>query len=123
MTLNATPLLMHSFSTQQLNSYYLQEDSTKRYLAELKMFFFFLNSFFIWLSICFCLVVLLCYLLFVLISQVFVIFTSGFVGCYFCCNPFFIFLAFELVQYVNVLSVQIEKRICKIKSFLLSESI
>ena len=31
VTLNATPTLMHSFSTQQLNSYYLQEDSIGRY--------------------------------------------------------------------------------------------
>ena len=42
VTLNATPLSMHSFSTQQLNSYYLQEDSMNRYLTELEMFFFFL---------------------------------------------------------------------------------
>ena len=41
VTLNATPMLMHSFSTQQLNSYYLQQDSMDRYLTELKMFFFF----------------------------------------------------------------------------------
>ena len=40
MNLNATPMLMHSFSTQQLNSYYLQEDSMNRYLEKLKMFFF-----------------------------------------------------------------------------------
>ena len=40
VTLNATPMLMHSFSTQQFNSYYLQEDSTNRYLVDLKMFFF-----------------------------------------------------------------------------------
>ena len=75
VTLNATPMLMHSFSTQQLNSYYLQEDSMNRYLAELKMFFFFfVNSFFIWLSVCFCLFILFCYLLFVLISPVLVTF-------------------------------------------------
>ena len=88
VTLNATPMLMHSFSTQQLNSYYLQEDSMNRYLAELKMFFkivfliFFSlsNSFFIWLSICFCLLILFCYLLFVLTSQVFVTFYM-----WFCC--------------------------------------
>ena len=41
VTLNATPMLMRSFSTQQLNSYYLQQDSMDRYLTELKMFFFF----------------------------------------------------------------------------------
>ena len=35
--------------------YYLQEDSMDRYLTELKMFFSFSNSFFIWLSLCFCL--------------------------------------------------------------------
>ena len=48
VTLNAIPMLMHSFSTEQLNSYYLQEDSMNRYLAELKMFFkiVFLNFFF-----------------------------------------------------------------------------
>ena len=40
--LNATPVLMHSFPTQQLNSYYLQEDSMEHYLTALKMFFFFL---------------------------------------------------------------------------------
>ena len=40
VTLNATPMLMHLFSTQQLNSYYLQEDSMNRYLTGLKMFFF-----------------------------------------------------------------------------------
>ena len=38
--LNATPLLMHSFPTQQLNSNYLQEYSMDRDLTELKMFFF-----------------------------------------------------------------------------------
>ena len=65
---------MHSFSTQQLNSYYLQEDSMNLYLTELKMFFFFSISFFIWFSLCFCLFILFCYLLFVLISQVFVTF-------------------------------------------------
>ena len=54
--------------------YYLQEDSMDRYLTELKMFFSFSNSFFIWLSLCFCLFILFCYLLFVLISQVFVTF-------------------------------------------------
>ena len=74
VTLNATPMLMHSFSTQQLNSYYLQEDSMDRYLTELKMFFSFSNSFFRWLSLCFCLFILFCYLLFVLISQVFITF-------------------------------------------------
>ena len=40
VTLNATPMLMHSFSTQELNSNYLQKDSTDRYLTELKIFFF-----------------------------------------------------------------------------------
>ena len=40
MNLNATPMLMHSFSTQQLNSYYLQEDSMNRYLGELDVFLF-----------------------------------------------------------------------------------
>ena len=54
--------------------YYLQEDSMDRYLTELKMFFSFSNSFFVWLSLCFCLFILFCYLLFVLISQVFVTF-------------------------------------------------
>ena len=83
MTLNATPMWMHSFSTQQLNSYYLQEDSVDLYLKELKMFFFsFSNSFSIWLSVCFCLFILFCYLLLILISQVFLwLFTSGFDGC------------------------------------------
>ena len=39
--LNATPMLMHSFSTQQLNLHYLQEDSIMdRYLTELKIIFF-----------------------------------------------------------------------------------
>ena len=78
MNLNATPMLMHSFSTQQLNSYYLQEDSMNRYLEKLKMFFFLslihFSHFFIWLSICFCLFILFCYLLFVLMFQVFVTF-------------------------------------------------
>ena len=46
MNLNATPMLMHSFSTQQFNSYYLQEDSMSCYLAELKMFFFLSLSYF-----------------------------------------------------------------------------
>ena len=73
VTLNATPVLTHSFSTQQLNTYYLQEDSVDRYLTELKMFFFLsLIDFFIWLSPCFCLFNRFCYLSFVLISQVFV---------------------------------------------------
>ena len=40
VTLNATPMLMHSFSTQQLNSSHLQVDSMSRYLAEHKMFSF-----------------------------------------------------------------------------------
>ena len=40
VTLNATPMLMHSFSTQQLNSSHLQVDSMNHYLAELKMFSF-----------------------------------------------------------------------------------
>ena len=40
VTLNATPMLIHSFTTQQLNSYYLQEDSMDRHLTELKMSFF-----------------------------------------------------------------------------------
>ena len=41
VTLNATPMLMHSFSTQQLNSYHLQEDSIDRYLTQnLKCFVF-----------------------------------------------------------------------------------
>ena len=75
VTLNAIPMLMHSFSTEQLNSYYLQEDSMNRYLAELKMSFSYLpNSFFIWLSICFCLFILFSYLLFLLVSHVFVTF-------------------------------------------------
>ena len=43
VTLNPTLMLMHSFSTQQLNSYYLQDDSMDRHLTELKMFFFFLS--------------------------------------------------------------------------------
>ena len=43
-------MLMHSFSAQQVNSYYLQEDSMNRYLTELKMFFSFSDIFFIWLS-------------------------------------------------------------------------
>ena len=54
--------------------YYLQEDSMDRYLTELKMFFSFSNSFFIWLSLCFCLFIPFCYLSFVLLSQVFVTF-------------------------------------------------
>ena len=54
--------------------YYLQEDSMDRYLTELKMFFSFSNSFFIWLSLCFCLFIPFCYLSFVLISQVCVTF-------------------------------------------------
>ena len=37
VTLNATPVFMHSFSTQQLNSHYLQEDSMHRYLVKLKI--------------------------------------------------------------------------------------
>ena len=47
VTLNATPMLMHSFSTQQLNSYYLQEDSMDRYLMEFQMIFFFLKFIFL----------------------------------------------------------------------------
>ena len=43
-------MLMHSFSAQQVNSYYLQEDSMNRYLTELKMFFSFSDKFFIQLS-------------------------------------------------------------------------
>ena len=66
-------MLIHSFSTQQLISYYLREDSMDCYLTELKMLFF-SNSFFMWLSVCFCSFILICYLLFVLISQVFVTF-------------------------------------------------
>ena len=38
-------------------------------------------------------------------------FTSGFVGCWFCCNQFCIFLAFELVQCLNLFFVQIEKKV------------
>ena len=41
--LNATPMLMHSFSTQKLNSHYLQEDSMDRCFMELKVFFFFIS--------------------------------------------------------------------------------
>ena len=47
VTPNATLMLMHSFSTQQLNSYYHQEDLMDRYLTELKIFFSFFNSFFL----------------------------------------------------------------------------
>ena len=39
VTLNAAPVLMHSFSTQQVNSNYFQEDSMDRYLMELNFFF------------------------------------------------------------------------------------
>ena len=53
VTLNATPMLMHSFSTQQLNSYYLQEGSMDRYLTEPKMLFSFSNSFYMWISFCY----------------------------------------------------------------------
>ena len=33
-------MLMHSSATQQLNSYYLEEDSMDHYLTELNMFLF-----------------------------------------------------------------------------------
>ena len=66
---------INAFILNFSNSYYLQEDSMDRYLTELQMFFFsFSNSFFIWLSLCFCLFILFCYLSFVLISQVLVTF-------------------------------------------------
>ena len=92
VTLNATPMLTHSFSTQQLNTYYLQEDSVDRYLTELKMFFFLsLIDFFIWLSPCFCLFNRFCYLSFVLISQVFVT-----------CYIWFCYLSFVLISQVFV---------------------
>ena len=110
VTLNVTPMLMHSLSTQQLNSYYLQEDSMDRYLTELKMFLSFSSSFFIWLSLCFCLFIPFISLVCTYIPGVCNFFTFGFVGRQFCCNQFFIFLAFQLVQYVNVLSVQMEKK-------------
>ena len=42
VTLNAIPMLMHSSSTRQLNSYYLQEDSMDCYLMESNMYSFFL---------------------------------------------------------------------------------
>ena len=45
-----------------------------RYLTELNIFFYFSDSFFTWLSLCFCLLILFCYLSFVLISEVFVTF-------------------------------------------------
>ena len=38
VTLNSTPTLMCSFSTQQSNSYYLREDSMSHYLMKLKTF-------------------------------------------------------------------------------------
>ena len=58
VTLNATPVLMHSFSTQQLNSYYLQEDSMDRYLTEL----FFLSLIHFWYGFLFVFVYLFCFL-------------------------------------------------------------
>ena len=94
VTLNATPMLMHSFSTQQLNSYYHQKDLMDRHLTELKIFFSFFNSFFLWLSLCFCLFIPICYLSLVLTSQVFATFLHlVLLAVTFVVINFFIFLA------------------------------
>ena len=88
-------MLMQSFSTQQLNSCYLQEDSMDRYFTELKMVFFsFSYSFFTWLSLCFCLFIPFCYLSFVLISQVFVTFYIWFCWQLVLLSSIFYFLSF-----------------------------
>ena len=54
--------------------HYLRKDSMDRYLTELRIFISFSNSFFIWLSVSFCLFILFCYLSFLLISQMLVTF-------------------------------------------------
>ena len=95
-----TPMLMHSFSTQQLDSYYFQEDSMNRYLLELKMLFFFLslinfsNGFLFAFVYLFC----FCYLLFVLISQAFVMFYIWFCWLLLLLWPIFYFLSFLVIS-------------------------
>ena len=79
VTLNATPMLMHSYSTQQLNSYYLQEDSIDSYLTELKVFFLSLIHFS--QGFLFVFVYLLRFLSLVCIYFPSNFFTYGFVGC------------------------------------------
>ena len=51
VNLNATPMLMHSSSTQQLDLYDIQKDSINRCLIKLKIIFHAYNSFFIRVSV------------------------------------------------------------------------
>ena len=91
LTLKATPVLIHSFSTLLWNSHYLQGDSMDRYLTELKIFFSLISYCFL-----FGFVYLFRFVIFhlYLYPRCVKFFTSCFVACWFCCNHFFIFLAF-----------------------------
>ena len=51
VNLNATPMLMHSSSTQQLDLYDIQKDSINCCLIKLKIIFHAYNSFFIRVSV------------------------------------------------------------------------
>ena len=64
VTLNTTPVFMHSPSTREINSCHPKEDSMDLYLTKLKLFFLFYNSFFVWLQKV--LLILFCNLLFLL---------------------------------------------------------
>ena len=113
MALNAISVLMYPFSTQQLNSYYLQEDSVDCYLTEeLKMFFFFLlfifhMAFSLFLFVHSALLSLICtyipgfcnFLRLVLLTVRFVVIN------------FFIFLAFSLVCKCVICSSRKKKRL------------
>ena len=106
----ATPMLTHSSSTRQLNSYYLQEYSVNCYQRRLKMFFFlFSNSFLIWHSENF-LFFFTISLLYLLISQVSVTFYTWFRWLLFVASNYYI-VSFLLVSYVNMISVRIKKYI------------